>query len=155
MTTTNPTLADLPTRAKSTRTRPAYGHDALITCDRLVRIFTTDGSDTNIVPVDLKSGSEPDDTLQLGTYSKFVRSQWGISPQYATYWMARTGATTAMHPMGRFTDAHLDYLYGNARRGMEAGIFLPKVSRMCAGCSVRDSCVFVGGENAAEFSPLS
>ncbi|MER5445929.1 ATP-binding cassette domain-containing protein [Streptomyces sp. NPDC002764] len=43
MTTTNPTLADLTTRAKSTRTRPAYGHDALITCDRLVRIFTTDG----------------------------------------------------------------------------------------------------------------
>ncbi|MFF4903591.1 ATP-binding cassette domain-containing protein [Streptomyces sp. NPDC001260] len=43
MTTTNPTLADLTTRARSTRTRPAYGHDALITCDRLVRIFTTDG----------------------------------------------------------------------------------------------------------------
>ncbi|MFE7857263.1 ABC transporter ATP-binding protein [Streptomyces sp. NPDC057403] len=43
MPATNPTLADLTTRAKSTRTRPAYGHDALITCDRLVRIFTTDG----------------------------------------------------------------------------------------------------------------
>ncbi|MGW3142907.1 ATP-binding cassette domain-containing protein [Streptomyces sp. NPDC001139] len=43
MTATNPTLADLTTRAQSTRTRPAYGHDALITCDRLVRIFTTDG----------------------------------------------------------------------------------------------------------------
>ena len=43
MTTTNPTLADLAHRATTARNRPAYGHDALITCDRLVRIFTTDG----------------------------------------------------------------------------------------------------------------
>jgi ABC-type lipoprotein export system ATPase subunit len=43
MTTPKPTLADLAQRARSARERPSYGHDALITCDRLVRIFTTDG----------------------------------------------------------------------------------------------------------------
>ncbi|MEU6142414.1 ABC transporter ATP-binding protein [Streptomyces sp. NPDC047081] len=43
MTTTNPTLADLAARVTTARNRPSYGHDALITCDRLVRIFTTDG----------------------------------------------------------------------------------------------------------------
>lgn len=41
--TTNPTLSDLADRAAEHRGRPAYGHDALITCDRLVRIFTADG----------------------------------------------------------------------------------------------------------------
>ncbi|MFD7277068.1 ABC transporter ATP-binding protein [Streptomyces sp. NPDC059862] len=41
--TKNPTLADLAHRANAHRERPAYGHDALITCDRLVRIFSTDG----------------------------------------------------------------------------------------------------------------
>jgi ABC-type lipoprotein export system ATPase subunit len=41
--TTNPTLTDLADRAKAARDTPGYGHDALITCDRLVRIFTTDG----------------------------------------------------------------------------------------------------------------
>jgi ABC-type lipoprotein export system ATPase subunit len=41
--TTNPTLADLAHRASTARSRPGYGHDALITCDRLVRIFTVDG----------------------------------------------------------------------------------------------------------------
>ncbi|MBZ6173564.1 ABC transporter ATP-binding protein [Streptomyces olivaceus] len=30
-------------RATASRDRPAYGHDALITCDRLVRIFSADG----------------------------------------------------------------------------------------------------------------
>ncbi|MFF1353789.1 ABC transporter ATP-binding protein [Streptomyces sp. NPDC058297] len=43
MTTTDPTLADLERRAAARRDQPAYGHDALITCDRLVRIFSTDG----------------------------------------------------------------------------------------------------------------
>ncbi|WP_327428812.1 ABC transporter ATP-binding protein [Streptomyces sp. NBC_01236] len=43
MTTTDPTFADLAHRAAARRDRPAYGHDALITCDRLVRIFSTDG----------------------------------------------------------------------------------------------------------------
>ncbi|WP_233521311.1 ABC transporter ATP-binding protein [Streptomyces triticagri] len=37
------TLADLERRATAHRERPAYGRDALISCDRLVRIFTTDG----------------------------------------------------------------------------------------------------------------
>ncbi|MFG2480980.1 ABC transporter ATP-binding protein [Streptomyces fagopyri] len=41
--TTNPTLAELTDRATATRARPAYGHDALIACDRLVRIFSADG----------------------------------------------------------------------------------------------------------------
>ncbi|MEU8351022.1 ATP-binding cassette domain-containing protein [Streptomyces sp. NPDC048845] len=36
-------LADLEQRAASRRDGPAYGHDALIVCDRVVRIFTTEG----------------------------------------------------------------------------------------------------------------
>jgi ABC-type lipoprotein export system ATPase subunit len=41
--TTEPTLADLAQRVADARATPAYGHDALITCDRLVRVFTADG----------------------------------------------------------------------------------------------------------------
>ncbi|MGW5420681.1 ABC transporter ATP-binding protein [Streptomyces sp. NPDC003943] len=37
------TLEELERRATAHRDRPEYGHDALIACDRLVRIFTTDG----------------------------------------------------------------------------------------------------------------
>ncbi|MFF7811109.1 ABC transporter ATP-binding protein [Streptomyces sp. NPDC007945] len=42
-TTANATLEELERRATAHRDRPSYGHDALIACDRLVRIFTTDG----------------------------------------------------------------------------------------------------------------
>ncbi|WP_405712740.1 MULTISPECIES: ATP-binding cassette domain-containing protein [unclassified Streptomyces] len=37
------TLAELEKRATERRDRPSYGHDALIACDRLVRIFSADG----------------------------------------------------------------------------------------------------------------
>ncbi|MFD3920596.1 ABC transporter ATP-binding protein [Streptomyces sp. NPDC058595] len=37
------TLEQLERRAGIHRDRPSYGHDALISCDRLVRIFTADG----------------------------------------------------------------------------------------------------------------
>ncbi len=36
-------LAELERRAAARGDRPAYGHDALIACDRLVRVFATDG----------------------------------------------------------------------------------------------------------------
>ncbi|MFI1762328.1 ABC transporter ATP-binding protein [Streptomyces sp. NPDC020800] len=39
----DPTFADLAGRVAETRNAPAFGHDALITCDRLVRIFSADG----------------------------------------------------------------------------------------------------------------
>ncbi|GAA3234093.1 ABC transporter ATP-binding protein [Streptomyces sp. XM83C] len=41
--TADPTLTDLAQQATSARRAPDYGHDALITCDRLVRIFSADG----------------------------------------------------------------------------------------------------------------
>jgi ABC-type lipoprotein export system ATPase subunit len=41
--TVEPTLTDLADQVTESRNRPAYGHDALITCDRLVRIFSADG----------------------------------------------------------------------------------------------------------------
>ncbi|WP_217127739.1 ABC transporter ATP-binding protein [Streptomyces sp. AC558_RSS880] len=41
--TSDPTLAELAGRVAADRGRPTYGHDALITCDRLVRVFTADG----------------------------------------------------------------------------------------------------------------
>ncbi|NWF28401.1 ABC transporter ATP-binding protein [Streptomyces sp. PKU-EA00015] len=40
---TDTTLEELERRVATRRERPSYGHDALITCDRLVRVFSADG----------------------------------------------------------------------------------------------------------------
>ncbi len=41
-------------------------------------------------------------------------------------------------------------MYSKAMRGIEAGIFLPQVTNMCKGCSVREHCWAVGGAKAKE-----
>ncbi|MFE6287457.1 ABC transporter ATP-binding protein [Streptomyces sp. NPDC057877] len=41
--TSSPTFHELADRARAARDAAVYGHDALITCDRLVRIFSADG----------------------------------------------------------------------------------------------------------------
>jgi hypothetical protein len=119
------------------------------------RLMYNPADPDSVVVVDIKSGAEPDDHLQLGTYAKGVRDLMGVDPTYGTYWLARTGSTTLLHPMAKYSDEYLAYEYGNARKGMEAGIFLPKVTRMCNGCSQRQNCFAYGGENSAEYSPLS
>ncbi|AEY89453.1 MULTISPECIES: ABC transporter ATP-binding protein [Streptomyces] len=43
--TTDPSLTELAHRVTEAGANPAYGHDALITCDRLVRVFTTAGTE--------------------------------------------------------------------------------------------------------------
>lgn len=139
--------------------RPAIEIDFTITVAGVLvkgaidRIMET--PDGEILPVDIKSGGEPDDTLQLGTYAKAMRDHMGVNPSYGTYWMARTGSTTNTHPMGKFTDAYLAYMYGGARKGMEAGIFLPKVTRMCGSCPVRAACFAFNGANAGDYTPLT
>lgn len=112
----------------------------------------TDG--TNIMPVDLKSGREPDDTLQLGIYALAMRELMGLDPQFGCYWMARTGSTSTPADMTRFTRERLDYEFRGVRAAMEAGIFPAKVSNMCVSCGVKDSCYAVGGADAAQFQPF-
>jgi hypothetical protein len=116
------------------------------------RVFIT--PENEIVLLDLKSGREPDSDLQLGTYAKAMRDQYTVPATWGTYWMARTGSNTPCHPLDLYSDAYLDHHYGEARRGMEAGLFPAKVSNMCGSCGVRDACWAVGGKDAAKFSPL-
>lgn len=116
------------------------------------RIFLT--PEGEVVTCDLKSGREPDSNLQLGTYAKALRDEFGIPATWGTYWMARTGSNTVSVDLSMYTDAYLDHHYGEARRGMEAGLFPAKVSNMCGSCGVRDACWAVGGKDAAKFSPF-
>lgn len=125
------------------------------------RIFTVPnmtyvpGAQAGLITVDIKTGAKPDSTLQLGTYAKAMRDQLGVDIPDATYWMAETGGTPQIFAMAKYTDKYLDYIYGGARKGMEAGIFLPKTSNMCGACGVRESCFAFGGANADQYSPFS
>ena len=114
------------------------------------RVFEVDGQ---LVVFDLKSGSRPQPTpRQLGTYALAVRELFDVDVPWGTFWDARKGATSPVHPMGRFTRERLDYQYGAIAHARETGLYLPNPSNMCASCDVRDFCYEVGGDRANEVS---
>lgn len=98
--------------------------------------------------LDLKSGREPDDKEQLGTYGVALQEQYGLWPQWGTYWMGRTGSSSEFEDMRSWPKTRLDYTYSTVRSQQARGEFLPKRSAMCSGCSVRDYCLAVNGEKS-------
>lgn len=107
--------------------------------------------DGQLLIVDLKSGREPDDATQLGTYHVGLRQQYDVTSTWGTYWMARTGMTTTFEDMRMWPDVRVEYTYEVARKTQEEGLLIAKRSSMCSGCSVRDSCYAYNGKNSDNF----
>jgi hypothetical protein len=116
------------------------------------RVFeqTIDGQPEYLV-VDLKSGREPDDTAQLGSYRLGLQRRYGINPRFGAYWLGTSGATTPLTPLRElWPDARVEQRYEKARRIQLAGDFTHKPSNLCGSCGVRDYCPVANGAKAAE-----
>lgn len=114
-----------------------------------VMVHTGDGT---LAVVDIKSGSIPSGTMQLGQYAESLARvlDW-TRPQYGFYWNARTGSTTAPEELDRWSGQFFDYAHkGVTERKKKQDLYLPQVSNLCASCGVRDYCRYVGGEKAGE-----
>jgi CRISPR/Cas system-associated exonuclease Cas4 (RecB family) len=104
-----------------------------------------------VAVVDLKTGTmKPADNLQLGIYAVLMEKTLGVRPSYGYYWMGESGGTTEPADLSRYTEDYLASLFTQQLRGIENGVFLPSVSSMCSGCSVRAFCRAVGGARADE-----
>jgi len=100
--------------------------------------------------VDLKSGREPDDTAQLGSYRLGLQRRYGINPRWGAFWLGGTGATTPLTPLrDLWPDERVEQRYEKARRVQLAGDFTHKPSNLCGSCGVRDYCPIAGGSKAA------
>ena len=112
------------------------------------RLFTNP-EQTELLCLDLKSGSrEPESDDQLGTYKRLLEETYGVTPSWGTYWMSRTGGTTTLVDMAQFTKERVDHTYRSTRAMQEQGLFLPKKSALCGGCSVRSYCLAVNGSES-------
>lgn len=101
---------------------------------------------TELLVVDIKSGArEPESKEQLGTYRVMIEETYGVTPTWGAYWMSRQGGTTEFEDLNLWPKVRLDHTYSTVRRQQEEGMFLPKVTGMCNGCSVRDYCFAVNG----------
>jgi len=101
--------------------------------------------------LDLKSGANmPKDGLQLAIYAHAMKEVYDLDVPYGQFWSARDGATSAAYSVSEYPMARLAFIFGSVRAMQEQGMFIPKISPMCASCGVRRFCRAYGGELSAD-----
>lgn len=108
------------------------------------RVMVSDTGEVHVV--DLKSGSRsPESSLQLGIYALGLRRNFGITAPLGGYWMARTGVLNQPTSLLHYTHELVGDWFTQAKRGIEAEIFIPHVSSFCNSCGSAPFCPAVGG----------
>lgn len=106
-------------------------------------------NETELLVLDLKSGArEPESSDQLGTYKIGLEEQYGVTPTWGTYWMSRSGGTTELVDMSLYPKVRLDHSYSLTRKQQELGMFYPRKTAMCSGCSVKQFCYATNGSES-------
>lgn len=101
------------------------------------RIMVT--PDGELVIVDLKTGNNTPDPLQLAFYAAGMEKMFGIRPRYGTYWMARKGTTGSLIDLDHITTDMVEDLVVQFDNARKAGIFLPNLGA-CGYCSYTSQC---------------
>ncbi|CAM4518933.1 PD-(D/E)XK nuclease family protein [Nocardia ninae] len=93
---------------------------------------------------DNKSGNQPGDDFQLGTYSAALAVKYGIEqPSIGDYWMARTGKPTFDYDLAEWTVDRVTEEFHQLAANIEAARFIPDPEpSKCRFCSVASSCEF-------------
>ena len=105
----------------------------------------------DLIIVDLKSGAtKPKSPQQLGQYASDIRKKYGVEVWGGAYYDARSGITSEVYDLSRYTEEFFAYQYESVKRAREAGIFLPVVADHCGWCQVKDHCYGVGGARSNE-----
>ena len=109
--------------------------------------------DGSVLLLDLKTGAVSPD-LQLLTYAVGSDAHYGLSADWGDFWTPSSDS-----PYGKLTQPidvaqrplqRLEKMYQQADRGIRAGVFLPSVSSMCAGCTVKEACWAVNCEESSK-----
>ena len=106
------------------------------------------------VILDIKTGKEPGTNLQLATYAAAASEQLGIEIKHGAFYLAEKGELSAIMDLSKYTREHIESMYDDARRGIEAGVYLPNPNAFCSTCPVRQYCRLYGN-NPPEGVPLN
>jgi RecB family exonuclease len=119
------------------------------------RIFEVpDGDTTELVVLDLKTGSrKPDSDLQLGFYACVTEVAYGRRPKWGTYWHARDGNMLPLVDLSHYSLELLGSLLADYKRARDNGIYLPQPGGNCNNCGVRRACAIKNGDEAHLYDP--
>lgn len=103
--------------------------------------------------IDLKTGSHaPSSALQTGIYSIGYEQNTGVKPTIGSYFMNRKAALTPPESLVRFTPELVGAWFDQARRAIEAEVFIPHASGLCRSCPVQQHCSLFGAPTYASLS---
>lgn len=109
--------------------------------DRLM--VTPDGE---LVVVDIKTGARmPTADFQLGIYACGIESVFGVRPKYGAYWDARSGATTTLVDLDKWTLERVGGIVEMFDKARNDGVFIPNFDH-CKMCNFTDKCKYMNGE---------
>jgi len=112
--------------------------DGTILKAHIDRVFQDDQGNTIIV--DLKTGKPPTSGLQLAVYRLALENTFGFSPKWGAYWMGREGTLTSVFDLDQYPISMVSRWLRDARKIIEAGIFIPNTTAFCNSCGVKDAC---------------
>jgi CRISPR/Cas system-associated exonuclease Cas4 (RecB family) len=100
---------------------------------------------------DKKTGSRaPVSPMQLAVYSEQLERETGRQVSWGCYYDARKAYLTEPIDLSGFTQRKLARVYENLDRGIQEGIFLPRIDSHCKSCGVRRACVYQNGVEPSE-----
>lgn len=105
----------------------------------LDRVMVTPSGE--LVIVDIKSGRTTPDWLQLAFYAAGMELTLDIRPKWGTYWMARTGVTTAMIDLDKYPTEDIIKFVKKFDHARKNDIFLPNLSH-CSRCGYNQICIW-------------
>lgn len=92
---------------------------------------------------DIKSGNNPGDAFQLGTYAEAVRERYGVAVALGDYWMGRRGKPTVAYKLDQWPRRRLAEAYREVDEGIKEERFDPQPDESkCRFCPVATACRF-------------
>lgn len=113
------------------------------------RVFVDKATGQTMI-VDLKTGKPPKGGLQLAVYRLALQEQFGESPDYGAFWMAREGTLDKVYNLGEYPLPMVQRWMRDVKKAIDMQIFVPTISMLCDYCGVRKFCYAHG---ATEYIP--
>lgn len=110
---------------------------------KIDRVFQ-DKNTGQLIIVDLKTGKPPSSGLQLAVYRLALDAQFGVSPDYGAYWMARGGTLDKVWNLNEYPIKMVSRWLRDTKKAIDMGVFIPHTGILCDYCGVRKHCYAFG-----------
>jgi putative RecB family exonuclease len=103
-----------------------------------------------LVVRDIKTGKQPPDSIQLGTYAEMVDQTFGIRPRWGDYYLSRDARPTTPVELTPYSHEYLLAEYNKIDLMRKQGLYLVNEGQHCISCGVKAGCRLKGQPETIE-----